>query len=194
MLGTFSVILSQTPPPPPNIVNYLDVTVSLTTRKYCPFRKPDNNPLHINVKSNHPSSIIRQIPASTSTRLSSPSPDSTEFDKSSQLYDDALRSSGYIERIQYEENRQTRAEKNRIRSQSIIWLNPHFSQNVQTNVTMSFLHLIDKHFPKSHKLLKTFAKNNLKVSYSCTTNMANIIKNHNRKILNECDITNNEKR
>ena len=88
------------------------------------------------------------------------------LDKSSQLYNDALRSSGYIERIQYEENRQTRAEKNRIRSQKLIWLNPHFSQNVQTNVAMSFLHLIDKHFPKSHKLLKMFTKNNLKVSYS----------------------------
>ena len=65
---------------------------------------------------------------------------------------------------------------------------------MQTNVAMSFLHLIDKHFPKSHKLLKIFNKNDLKVSYSCTTNMANIIKNHNRKILNECEITNNGKR
>ena len=192
MLGTFSVILSQ--PPPPNIVNYLEVPLNLTTRKYCPFRKPDNNPLHINAKSNHPPSIIRQIPASISTRLSSPSPDSTEFDKSSQLYDDALRSSGYIERIQCEENRQTGAEKNLIRSQNIIWLNPHFSENVQTNVAMSFLHSIDKHFPKSHKVLKIFTKKNLKVSYSGTTNMANTIKNHNRKILNKCEITNNRKR
>ena len=164
----------------------LDITLNLTTRKYCPFRKPNNNPLHINAKSNHPPSIIRQIPASISTRLSSPSPDSMEFDKSSQLYNDAFRSSGYIERIQYEENRQTRAEKNWIRLQNIIWLNPHFSQKVQTNVAMSFLHLIDKHFPKS--------QNNLKVSYSCTTNMANTIKNHNRKILNKCEITNNGKR
>ena len=45
--------------------------------------------------------------------------------------------------------------------------------------------LIDKHFPKSHKLHKIFNRNNLKVSYSCTTNMANIIKSHNQKILNE---------
>ena len=159
MLGTFSVILSQ---PPPNVVNYLDVTLNLATRKYCPFRKLDNNPLHISTKSNHPPSIIRQIPASISTRLSSPSPDFMEFDKSSQLYDDALRSSGYKGRIQYEENRQTWEEKNLIRSQNIIWLNPHFSENVQTNVATSFLHLIDKHFPKSHKLLKNFTKNNLK--------------------------------
>ena len=41
------------------IFNYLDVTLNLTTGKYYPFREPDNNPLYINVKSNHPPSIIR---------------------------------------------------------------------------------------------------------------------------------------
>ena len=29
------------------IVNYLDVTLNLTTAKYYPYRKPDNNPLYI---------------------------------------------------------------------------------------------------------------------------------------------------
>ena len=31
------------------IVNYLDVTLNLTTGKYYLFRKPDNNPLYINI-------------------------------------------------------------------------------------------------------------------------------------------------
>ena len=53
------------------IVNYLHVTLNLTTGKYYPFRKPYNNPLCSNAKSNHPPSIIRQIPASISTRISS---------------------------------------------------------------------------------------------------------------------------
>ena len=47
--------------------------------------------------------------------------------------------------------------------------------------------MIDKHFPTWHKLHKIFSRNNLKVSYSCSTNMANINKNHNQKILNECN-------
>ena len=51
---------------------------------------------------------------------------------------------------------------------------------------------MNKHFPKSHKLHKIFNRNNLKVSYSCTTNMANIIKSHNQKILNECNETSSE--
>ena len=49
------------------VVDYLDVMLNLTTGKYYPFRKPDNDPLYINAKSNHPPSTIRQIPASIST-------------------------------------------------------------------------------------------------------------------------------
>ena len=67
------------------VVNYLDVTLDLTTGKYYPYRKPDNNPLYINTNSNHPPSIIRQIPASISTRISGSSCDSDEFNKTSQV-------------------------------------------------------------------------------------------------------------
>ena len=129
--------------------------------------------------------------ASISARISSLFCDSTEFNKSSQLYNDALESSGCNKNIQYEKNQNQKTKKNR--SRNIIWFNPPFSQNVQTNVAKSFLRLIDKHFPKSHKLYKIFNRNNLKVSYSCTTNMANIIKNHNRKILNERDEIDNRR-
>ena len=52
------------------VVDYLDVTLNLTTGKYYPFRKPENDPLYIHGKSNHPPSTIRQIPASISTRIS----------------------------------------------------------------------------------------------------------------------------
>ena len=36
------------------VVDYLDVTLNLTAGKYCPFWKPDNDPLYINAKPNHP--------------------------------------------------------------------------------------------------------------------------------------------
>ena len=38
-------------------VNFLDVTLNLTTGKYEPYNKPDNNSLYINILSNHPSNI-----------------------------------------------------------------------------------------------------------------------------------------
>ena len=40
------------------VVDYLDVTLNLTTGKYYPFRKPNNNPMYINAKSNHPPSTL----------------------------------------------------------------------------------------------------------------------------------------
>ena len=103
--------------------------------------------------------------------------------KNSQVYNDALKSSGYKEKIRYDKNQNQRSQRNR--SRNTIWFNPPFSQNVQTNVAKSFLQLVDKHFPRSHKLHKIFNRNNLKVSHSCTTNMANIINSHNKKIPNE---------
>ena len=82
------------------VVDYLDVTLNLTTGKYYPFRKPANDPLYINAKSNHPPSTILQIPASRSTRISDLSCEQDEFDiKSLQLYNNALKSSGYNEQI-----------------------------------------------------------------------------------------------
>ena len=173
------------------VVDYLDVTLNLTTGRYYPYRKPDNDPLYINTKSNHPPSIIRQIPTSIGTRISSLSCDQDEFNKSSQ--DNALKSSGYNEQIHYVENQDQGRAKSRNRSRNMIWFNPPYSQNVRTNIAKSFLCLIDKHFPKSHKLHKIFNRNNLKVSYSCTTNMANIIKSHNQKILNESNETSEKK-
>ena len=105
----------------------------------------------------------------------------------SHLYNDALKSSGYNENIQFVRNQnQGVLNKSRNRSRNTIWFNPPYSQNVQTNVA--------KHFPKSHMLHKIFNRNNFKVSYSCTTNMANIIKNHNQKILNECDDVQNRRK
>ena len=143
----------------------------------------------------NPTTLInRQIPTSIGTRVSGLSCDQNEFDKPSQLYNNALKSSGYSEHIHYVENQDQGRAKSRNRSRNIIWFNPPYSQNVRTNVVKSFLCLVDKHFPKSHKLHKIFNRNNLKVSYSRTTNMANIIKSYDQKILNENNETSSEKK
>ena len=86
----------------------LDVTLNLTTGRYYPFRKPDNDPLYINANSNHPPSTIRQIPTSIGARISGLSCDQVEFEKSSQLYNNALKSSGYNAKIHYVENQDQR--------------------------------------------------------------------------------------
>ena len=68
------------------------------------------------------------------------------------------------------------------RQRNIIWFNPPYCMNVQTNIGREFLNLVSKHFPKNHRYNKIFNKNNIKVSYSCTDNLQTIIKEHNRKI------------
>ena len=47
-----------------HVVNFLDVTFDLSTGKYKPYRKPNDDPLYINKHSNHPPSILRQLPTS----------------------------------------------------------------------------------------------------------------------------------
>ena len=165
------------------IVNYLDVTLNLSTGKFCPYRKPGNYPLYINAKSNHPPSIIKRLLATISTRISSLSCDADEFNKASRVYNDALKTSDYRECLQYARNNNQTSHRCRNRPRNIIWFNPPYSENVQTNIASSFVRLIDKHFPKSHVLHKIFNRSNVKVSFSCTGNMSSIIKSHNAKIL-----------
>ena len=66
--------------------DFLDVTCNLATGKFFPYRKPNNIPLYINVKSNHPLSIIKDIPNMINKRLSDSSCSKEEFDKAKPLY------------------------------------------------------------------------------------------------------------
>ena len=66
----------------------------------------------------------------------------------------------------------------------MIWFNPSCSRAVITNVAKKFLQLIYLHFPCSNKFHKVFNRNNVKVGYRCTQNVENMIKSHNKKLIN----------
>ena len=78
-------------------------------------------------------------------------------------------------------------------SESYVGLATNFKDRYR-NHTASFRHESKRNETELSKLHKIFNRNNLKVSYSCTTNMANIIKSHNQKILNENSTTSSEKK
>ena len=78
---------------------------------------------------------------------------------------------------------------NRKRMRNVIWFNPPYNANVKSNIGAKFLKMVKKHFNKNHKLHKIFNTNTLKLSYSCAPNMANIIKAHNCKVLENTDVT-----
>ena len=52
------------------IVNFRDVEINLDVGTYRPYRKPDNMPVYINRKSNHPPTIIKEIPKAIATGIS----------------------------------------------------------------------------------------------------------------------------
>ena len=163
------------------IVNFLDVTLDLIKGIYYPYRKPNNDPIFIDKLSNHPPTIIKHLPESISKRISAISHDKDVFDKAAPLYNNALKASGYSEVIEYCSDQTTQRTKQR-RNRNIIWFNPPYSKNVQTNIGGIFLRLIRKHFPQSSALRQIFNKNTLKLSYSIMPNMSRIITSHNQEI------------
>ena len=50
-------------------VQFLDIELDLINITYRPYKKPNDNTMYINVNSNHPPSIIKQIPSSINRRL-----------------------------------------------------------------------------------------------------------------------------
>ena len=61
--------------------NFLDVTLNIKTEKHWPFRKPNDQPLYININSNHPPSIKRALPNMISNKLSELSCNLDNFQK-----------------------------------------------------------------------------------------------------------------
>ena len=66
------------------------MTCDLTTGKYKSYNKPGNIPLYINVKSNHPPNIIRNLPDSISRRINKLLSDKNMFENSKDIYNNAL--------------------------------------------------------------------------------------------------------
>ena len=160
--------------------DFLDVTLDLPTGKFWPYRKPNNDPLYINAKSNHPLTVVKHLPAAISSILESISCNAEEFHRAKPIYEEALRKSGFNGDMKYVDKQ---SEQRKIRKRNVTWFNPPFNQNVTTNVARQFLSLVDKHFPIHHRYHKLFNRNNVKCSYSCMNNVASIISSYNAKVL-----------
>ena len=156
------------------VVNYLDVALNLNDGSYKPYHKPNNEILYINKESNHPPSIIKQLPLSIENRLSNLS-SAKIFNESAGVYQEALNKCSYKHKIKYYPAPLKSDSKNSNRKRKIIWFNPPYSQSVVTNVGKHFLNLIDKHFPTHHKHRKLFNRNTVKISYSCMINVKHLL-------------------
>ena len=164
-------------------VDFLDVTFNLENNTYRPYKKPNDKLIYIDVSSNHPPQIKKQLTKIISDRLSRNSSNADIFNNTKLEYEEALKKCGHTTKLTYTPPNHEQNNVRRKRQRKIIWFNPPFNLDVSTNVAKIFLNLIEKHFPRSSKLHKIFNKNTVKVSYSCTQNMSQIIKGHNKKIV-----------
>ena len=82
-------------------VNYLDITMNLSDGTYRPYLKPNSTPIYINVKSNHPPQVLKNVPLGINRRLCSVSCNEQAFDDAKPVYQDALEASGHATTLQF---------------------------------------------------------------------------------------------
>ena len=96
------------------------LTFDLVKEIYQPYKKPNDDPLYINIKSNHPTSILQQLPKSISKRIWEISSNEHIFNQSILYYKNALRRSRYNISLKYtptqnyDENNQQSEQRKRI--------------------------------------------------------------------------------
>ena len=76
------------------VVNFLDTTLDLINDIYKPYRKPNGNLVYINT------TVLRQFAKSVSKRISEISNEQI-FKKSIAMYEEALKKSGFREKLKY---------------------------------------------------------------------------------------------
>ena len=114
-------------------------------------------------------------------RLNDISSSKKVFDAAKKPYEQALKESGHEHELHFKSDKNKRKPVRK--RKNIIWYNPPYNCSVTTNIGQEFLKLLDKHFPRQHKLHKILNRNLVKISYSCTKNMSQMLTAHNSKIL-----------
>ena len=78
--------------------------LNLTDGSCCPYRQPNNTTQYIDARSNHPPSILKQLPSAINRLISGISCNKKSFDKAKQHYEDALKRSGHTTNFTYMAN------------------------------------------------------------------------------------------
>ena len=68
--------------------------------------------------------------------------------RAKELYENALRDSGYVTKLNFQKQEETTEKPKRKRQRKIIWYNPPFNSQVKTNFGKEFLKILDSNFPK----------------------------------------------
>ena len=169
------------------VVDFLDVTLDLRNQSYQPYTKPNSEIKYVHRLSNHPPSILKNIPQSVNDRLCRLSSSKEKFEAATPPYQEALQRSGYDFKLEYKEearNVGNQRKRNRTRPRKVTYINPPFSLTVDTNVGKEIINIV-KSFPKNNVLAPIVNTNCIKISYRTLQNMGGDVSRHNSKILKE---------
>jgi len=100
--------------------DFLDITQNLCTN-YWPYKKPNSNLQYVHHQSNHPPTIIKQLPTMIEKRLSNIFCDQNELKKAEPTYQQALAKSGYSHPLKFQSaNQQTQAKKKQKKEHNLV--------------------------------------------------------------------------
>ena len=80
----------------------LDVNLNLENGTFSPYIKPGDTPQYVHSKSNHPPSILKNIPLAVKHRLSEISSNEDIFKAAAPIYQNELDKNGYKHILTYE--------------------------------------------------------------------------------------------
>ena len=83
------------------IANIFDVTLNFSDNSNRPFLRTNQYPSYINVNSNQPSFIIKQVLKAVNMRISRLSSNKKVFHESRKIYIEVLKNSGFKEEFTY---------------------------------------------------------------------------------------------
>ena len=105
----------------------------LSNNSYKHFLKTDQYPSYINVNSNPPKTIIKQVPEVVKLRIKNLSANEKIFQESSKIYKEALKNNGFREEFTYQEenipndiNKENKKYSQKIEKEKLYGLTPLF--------------------------------------------------------------------
>ena len=161
----------------------MDLTLNLEEDSFKPYCKPNNVLQYVHKLSNHPPAVLKNLPKNVNHRLSSISSSEQIFENAAPQFQEAIKKSGYDFKLKYDPLANTPKPKKKNRKRNVLWFNPPWNSEVETNIGKEFLKIVDECFPPENPLSKIFNRKSVKVSYSTTPNMEQIIAGKNARVL-----------
>ncbi|GFS06185.1 inositol hexakisphosphate and diphosphoinositol-pentakisphosphate kinase 2 [Elysia marginata] len=82
-------------------VDFLDVIFNLHTGLHKPYKEPNHRITYIHKESNHPPSIIKNLPQGIEKRRTNNSSDAKIFEDAAIPYNEALKKNGHVKGMKY---------------------------------------------------------------------------------------------